>query len=420
MNRHAIVLAADSAATVPYWSEVDQAWKERYFKGANKIFQLSLHHPVGIMIYGTASLHEVPWEVIVKDFRARLGDKSFNDVAAYADEFFTFIRNHTHLFPADYQSKIFRDETDKVAFRHLMDVRGDDSVVKAGAEDEKRAAALALYDRAVADIEAIPIAAPFDQGDLDSALGKYRADVEVEIQKTCIIFDLTWVDAARVADLAIRTLFKRPTDLMQVTGVVVAGYGDHDYFPGYHEYQCHGLLLGKFLAKDVDSRSVSLDTPAQIKAFATTDMVNTFQMGFSPDVFSTVREELRKALDSFAGTLRTELGHAGEIPNLKEHIEVAVKAHTDNWAKAARRAHAWPLLRVIGSLPVDEMAELAETLVELQSLKEKVTKPTESVGGPIDVAVISKADGFIWIKRKHYFDPALNPRFLARQSRKDA
>ena len=207
---------------------------------------------------------------------------------------------------------------------------------------------------------------------------------------------------------------------MQVTGVVVAGYGDHDYFPGYHEYQCHGLLLGKFLAKDVDSRSVSLDTPAQIKAFATTDMVNTFQMGFSPDVFSTVREELRKALDSFAGTLRTELGHAGEIPNLKEHIEVAVKAHTDNWAKAARRAHAWPLLRVIGSLPVDEMAELAETLVELQSLKEKVTKPTESVGGPIDVAVISKADGFIWIKRKHYFDPALNPRFLARQSRKDA
>jgi hypothetical protein len=382
MNRHAIVLAADSAATVPYWSEIDQEWKERYFKGANKIFQLSLHHPVGVMIYGTASLHDVPWEVIVKDFRTRLGDKSFNNIAAYADEFFTFIRDHTHLFPADYQSKIFRDETDKVAFGHLMDVRGDEAVVKAGSEDDKRAAALAVYDRAVADIEAIPIASPFEQGDLDSALGKYRADVEAEIQKNCTIFDLTYVDAARVAELAIRRLFKRPTDLMQVTGVVVAGYGDHDYFPGYHEYQCHGLLLGEFLSKAVDSRSVSLDTPAQIKAFATTDMVNTFQMGFSPDVFGTVREELKKALGSFAETLGKELGHTGPIPNLKDHIEAAVKAHTDNWAKAARRAHAWPLLRVIGSLPVDEMAELAETLVELQSLKEKVTKPTESVGGP--------------------------------------
>jgi hypothetical protein len=32
------------------------------------------------------------------------------------------------------------------------------------------------------------------------------------------------------------------------------------------------------------------------------------------------------------------------------------------------------------------------------------------------VAVISKNDGFIWIKRKHYFDPKLNPRFFAKRT----
>ena len=36
----------------------------------------------------------------------------------------------------------------------------------------------------------------------------------------------------------------------------------------------------------------------------------------------------------------------------------------------------------------------------------------ETVGGPIDVAVISKGDGFIWIKRKHYFNKDLNPQFF--------
>ena len=36
----------------------------------------------------------------------------------------------------------------------------------------------------------------------------------------------------------------------------------------------------------------------------------------------------------------------------------------------------------------------------------------ETVGGPIDVAVISKGDGFVWIKRKHYFKPELNPHFI--------
>jgi hypothetical protein len=67
-------------------------------------------------------------------------------------------------------------------------------------------------------------------------------------------------------------------------------------------------------------------------------------------------------------------------------------------------------------LPVDELAELAETLISIESLKERVTRPTESVSGPIDVAVISKSDGFIWIRRKHYFDPELNPRFFARKA----
>jgi hypothetical protein len=79
--------------------------------------------------------------------------------------------------------------------------------------------------------------------------------------------------------------------------------------------------------------------------------------------------------------------------------------------------HQRPLRRVIANLPIDELAELAETLVRIESLKERVTTPEESVSGPIDVAVISKHDGFIWIKRKNYFKAELNPRFLLNQPR---
>lgn len=34
------------------------------------------------------------------------------------------------------------------------------------------------------------------------------------------------------------------------------------------------------------------------------------------------------------------------------------------------------------------------------------------IGGPVDVAVISKHDGFIWLKRKLYFNPELNHCFF--------
>ena len=55
---------------------------------------------------------------------------------------------------------------------------------------------------------------------------------------------------------------------------------------------------------------------------------------------------------------------------------------------------------------------MAEALVSLTSFKRRFSLDAETVGGPVDVAVLSKGDGFIWIKRKHYFKPELNPHFL--------
>ncbi len=51
---------------------------------------------------------------------------------------------------------------------------------------------------------------------------------------------------------------------------------------------------------------------------------------------------------------------------------------------------------------------MAETLVNLTSFKRKVTMSKETVGGPIDAAVISRGDGFLWAKRKCHFPKELN------------
>ena len=73
-------------------------------------------------------------------------------------------------------------------------------------------------------------------------------------------------------------------------------------------------------------------------------------------------------------------------------------------------------MEVVTHLPKEELASMAEALINLTSLKRRVSLDQETVGGPIDIAIISKGDGFVWIKRKHYFDPALNPSYFYRQS----
>ena len=73
-----------------------------------------------------------------------------------------------------------------------------------------------------------------------------------------------------------------------------------------------------------------------------------------------------------------------------------------------------PIMSIVGQLPKEELAEMAEALMNLTSLKRRVTPAAGTVGGPVDVAVISKGDGLVWMKRKHYFAPELNPRYFER------
>ena len=51
-------------------------------------------------------------------------------------------------------------------------------------------------------------------------------------------------------------------------------------------------------------------------------------------------------------------------------------------------------------LPREELANMAEMLIKLTSFRQRVSGEEQSVSEPIDVAVITKADGFVWHKRK--------------------
>ncbi len=67
LNKSAVALAADSLVTVDRGSNAD-----RKTYNVNKLFSLSKHHPVGIMVYGAAELLGTPWETIIKVYRQGL------------------------------------------------------------------------------------------------------------------------------------------------------------------------------------------------------------------------------------------------------------------------------------------------------------------------------------------------------------
>ena len=70
------------------------------------------------------------------------------------------------------------------------------------------------------------------------------------------------------------------------------------------------------------------------------------------------------------------------------------------------------IVDAVEALTISELAQVASTFVDLSSFEQQMSLDSETVGGPVDVAVISKGDGFIWIDRKHYFRKELNDHFF--------
>ena len=60
-------------------------------------------------------------------------------------------------------------------------------------------------------------------------------------------------------------------------------------------------------------------------------------------------------------------------------------------------------------MPIQDAIDLAEYLVETTVKFSKFAPGAPTVGGPIEIAAITKHEGFKWVKRKHYFDVRLNP-----------
>jgi len=59
-------------------------------------------------------------------------------------------------------------------------------------------------------------------------------------------------------------------------------------------------------------------------------------------------------------------------------------------------------------LSKESMAEFAEILVKLTGFYYKTSQNLDIVGGDVNVAVLSKMDGFMWIKKHTYYDRNLN------------
>jgi hypothetical protein len=224
-------------------------------------------------------------------------------------------------------------------------------------------------------------------------------------------------DLTKLNQLSASVFYKVWFNPMLETGLVFAGFGQSQIYPTVSQVSIEGVLLNRVKHSNRGDHSISFKNPAQIIPFAQTDMVFTFMEGVSPSYNRIVQSYLDEMFANYPGELLKHFtGFSDE--QKKDLLEKLRKVGKDALSEFAQKLnehrkaeHVIPVMNAMSGLPKDELAAVAESLVNLTSFKRRFSMDAETVGGAIDVAVISKGDGFVWIKRKHYFRPELNGHF---------
>jgi hypothetical protein len=426
LNKHAVALAADSTATIG----VGDGSRRKTYQSANKLFTLSKYHPIGAMIYGNAGLMGVPWETIIKLYRRSLSDRRFAAVADYASDFIRFLETSTRIFPDSLQRQYVEVSAHVCCMQIWRVIKKRVEVAAAGGKAE---------DSVIAQIT---------REEIDKANAYFASSVRVcDYLPPGFEADLIVSHSDEITS-AIQSVFKMPLSEESVgklhatvgryicgeyfqdsalSGVVFAGFGEDQIFPEVRTISPHIIANNRLLFRNEtnDCYEVTHSEDAALLPFAQRDVVDAFLRGMDSEYLRIITKTMESLSTSFPQLIADHLGEsdpakkADVIDKLQGVIQQLSDGLSQQIIEYRDREHVDPLLAVIGTLPKNELAELAEALVNLTSVKRKMSHDLETVGGPIDVAVISKGDGFIWIRRKHYFKTELNPHFVRNYSRED-
>jgi len=253
----------------------------------------------------------------------------------------------------------------------------------------------------------------------------YNLLIEEAISEIFDLLPLSRIDKKRLKSICGNLFSKYPREVREdnFSGVVIGGFGATDTFPSYIQYRMDCITVGKLKHIMTTSSSVTVNQSAAVSAFAQKEMAHTFMEGIDPELLNMMTSYIVRLLNDYPSIL---IQHIPGLSNpLRASLNLRLKRIStkiiDEFAKAITKYrqdnYIDPTLGIVGVLSKNDLAEMAESLVHLTSLKRKYSPQSETVGGPIDVAVISKGDGFVWIKRKLYFDKEMNPGFLMRYNK---
>jgi len=403
MNQRAIALAADSAIAMIDGGKIIVRNDQR------KLFQLADGLPVGVMVFGNSGLMGHPWEVLLEHYGKAAAPKPQPHLADHALSFLAMLDGLEKFFPQTRQKDEYRRLLGSVlrfVFRlaHYLYENG----VQGPDEEILRQAITLVWERynTYADGTARRDLSCFPPGFADVVRRDHGAAADELIAYSFAAFPLDQRSRDQLKEIAVLCVVK-DLFLEEISGLVFAGYGAADHYPSVLTCQVSAVVGGFVKRTLADEMRIDGDLHSAIAVYAESHATYAFLRGMEIDLEAQLYgytqaiayELVDQAVDSIpdADPVQRE---AIRRQFQSERIPQAMRKWYDGLTAYQQEAYLNPMLAVLEIATRQELAETAQDLVALNILKKRMTAQNQTVGGAIDVAVISRDSGFSWWKRQ--------------------
>ena len=175
------------------------------------------------------------------------------------------------------------------------------------------------------------------------------------------------------------------------SGVVIAGMGAIEHFPRLLNCWVGPIVKGRLKLHIFDHAQVARGDEAMIIPFAQPEIIDTIIRGIHPYLAGSLLTLLASSLKA----------HTSLRKGTDDNISGIVERFQNDMRNEISEKQSEPLMTAVAAMPRQELVMMAEVLVSLTAFRAHASvDEEETVAGPIDVAILSKSEGFVWVKRR--------------------
>ena len=415
INKQGVAIAADSAVTRTLGNK-----GTKYTKNGSKMLRLSNAVPVSVMLTGNGAYIENPWDVIVRRYRQQRGDIEHPTVESCMHDFFAYIADTPIFWNDDVINEWITRSLDQMIDRVNDEIpwetrrtKDDGTYVRPQGFKNAFVKELQILRKTISSKGRCPQFADYTIDQFRAyatpILDEYFDNRFEESDPFGTWFTQDFLDSVRseIELTLMEELSCRCEDMDDLAVLIFSGFGKEQEYPSLVSANvCEGFdHRVNYHVRKEDIVCISDEKPVAFCPFAQKDvtqsiirgiyrtwghnlLVNTklFYNDIAGYVFPTTFEEQ----DPVFLEMLSEVKHADLSGTLRKSMLQQLNKNQSEWERA------------LEGYDLKAMAELAESLIDLTGFQRILTFEQEGVGGPVDVAVITKNEGFTWIKRKSW------------------